>query len=629
MSGICGICNAPGSSTEPRLASMLASLAQPGELGTDFVVAKSARLGVATHWDFQRACGQDGLLIAADAEIFNKKELVSLLGLGNFASANPSSAELVAALYRKYGTDFVKQLEGAFSIAIWDEQNRRLVLVTDGLGISALYWKLENNTLLFASRSGAVRAGMQTETDVNSDAVMQYLIFSVVSAPLSIYKGIDRLPPGQLLVWENGKIVKTQFWDVEYADGRWNSPDECAAAVRDGIRSAVFRTANDLDPSVVGAYLSGGTDSSSVVAFLNEWHAPAKSFTIFFDEGQYSEIEFARTTARHFKVQHFEQCLRPQDAFEIVTRLNRYYDEPFANSSAIGGYYCARMAKENGVTTLLAGDGGDELFGGNERYATDKRFSLYHTIPKGLRTAIVEPLVALLGASEGKLGLPGKYIRRANIPNPRRIYSYGLFLTEAPEGIFEPAFLEHSPPQEWMDIAQGHFDKGENRSELNRILYMDLKMTLADNDLRKVMGTAEMAGVRARFPLLDRQLVELSAKIPAKWKLKGFEKRFIFKQAMKGILPTKILKKKKHGFGVPVSLWLLEDRRLESLMNDVMSDAKTRQRGIFQPQFIDSVLKKHRSEDRKNFGELIWYMLMLELWHREHFERKREPAFAD
>lgn len=629
MSGICGICGISENTGVSRVVPMLAALTQPEELRVDSVFSRVASFGVASHWDFQTVCEQDGVLVAADAEILNKKELFSQLKEKNHLSSNPSSADLIAALFRQYGTEFVKKLEGAFAIAIWDERSRRLLLATDGLGISALYWKLENGAFLFGSRSSAVRAAMQTETGVNSDAVMQYLIFSVVSAPLSIYKGIDRLEPGKLLVWENGRVSQTQFWDIDYSEDGWQNAEECAKAVRDGIRSAVFRTANDLDPQAAGAYLSGGTDSSSVVAFLSEWHTPAKSFTIFFDEGQYSEIEYARTTARHFKTQHYEQCLKPQDAFDVVTRLNQYYDEPFANSSAIGGYYCARMARENGVTALLAGDGGDEIFGGNERYATDKRFSLYHSIPRSLRAAFVEPFVSLLPNSDGKLSLPKKYVRRANISNPRRIYSYGLFLTEPPQSIFEPDFLQASPPEQWMGIAQGHFDKGGNRSELNRLLYMDVKMTLADNDLRKVMGTAEMAGVRARFPLLDRQLVELSARIPTKWKLKGFEKRFIFKQAMQGILPEKILKKKKHGFGVPVSLWLLEDRRLESLMNDVMSDAKTRQRGIFQPQFIDMVLQKHRSEDRKNFGELIWYMLMLELWHREHFERKREPVFAD
>jgi len=171
-----------------------------------------------------------------------------------------------------------------------------------------------------------------------------------------------------------------------------------------------------------------------------------------------------------------------------------------------------------------------------------------------------------------------------------------------------------------MEIADNHFKVGRDRSTLNRLLYLDVKLTLADNDLRKVHGTAEMAGVRARFPLLDYRLAELSGRIPSPLKLKGFTKRYIFKQAMKEILPPEVLYKKKHGFGVPVSLWFLEDQRLHNLMKEVLDDPRTRQRGYFRPAFYDEVIKRHREEDAKNYGEILWYLLILELWHREHFE---------
>jgi asparagine synthase (glutamine-hydrolysing) len=607
---------------------MLAELVMPGESGFAAVRGPGVAFGVARRWEFQQVASVGDVLVAADAELLNGSVLISELRKCGVNTALESVAELVAALYRCYGTAFVRKLEGAFSLAVWDAGERRLLLAVDPIGINALYWRVEGDRLLFASRAGAIRAAQMHAAEVNNAAVTQYLLFSVVAAPLSIYKETERLAPGRLLGWQGGRVTQNQYWDVDYAEDNTRGVEDCAREVREGIRAAVFRTTAGCRPEATGAYLSGGTDSSSVVAFLSEWHAPAKSFSIFFDEGQYSEIGFARTTAESFHTQHHDLCLKPQDAFEVVTKLNRYYDEPFANSSAIGGYYCARLAQENGVKTLLAGDGGDELFGGNERYAADKRFSLYTSISKSIRHGLIEPLVSLLPFSDGPLSLPKKYIRRANIPNPRRIFSYGLFLSEPLEEIFEPGFLQSAPPDSWMDIAQRHFDTGRDRSELNRLLYMDLKMTLADNDLRKVVGTAELAGVRARFPLLDRRLVELAARIPTKWKLKGFEKRYIFKQAMKGILPEKVLHKKKHGFGVPVSLWLLEDPRLESLMKDVMTDARTRQRGIFCPRFIDEVIRRHRSEDKKNFGELLWYLLMLELWHREHFERKPDHVCA-
>jgi asparagine synthase (glutamine-hydrolysing) len=608
---------------------MLTSLGTPGETGRGAARADGAAFGVARRWEFQQVSEAGDILVAADAELVNGPALARELGSSGCRTPFHSTSDLIAGLYRSFGESFVGKLEGAFSVAVWDVRARRLLLATDRMGITALYWRALGNSFLFASRVGAVRAAQEQPAEVNNAALMQYFLFSAVSAPLSIYKGTERLEPGKLLLWENGRVTHKQYWDLAYAEDKFPNVEEAAREVREGIRAAVFRTAEGCSPDATGAYLSGGTDSSSVVAYLSEWHAPAKSFTIFFKEGQYSEIEFARVTAKHFNTQHYEQCLKPEDALEAIAGLNRHYDEPFANSSAIGGFHCARLARQNGVSTLLAGDGGDELFGGNARYADDKRFSLYKSIPEVLRKAFIEPLVSLLPMSDSPISLPRKYVLRANIPNPRRIYSYGLFLSEAPEQIFEPGFLESAPPESWMGIAQRHFDTGTNRSELNRLLYMDMKMTLADNDLRKVTGTAELAGVRARFPLLDYRLAELASRIPARWKLKGFQKRYIFKQAMKGVLPQKILDKKKHGFGVPVSMWLLEEPRLESFMKDVMTDRKTRQRGIFLPQFVDKVITRHRSDDRKNFGELLWYLLMLELWFREHFERKLDHVLVD
>ena len=208
------------------------------------------------------------------------------------------------------------------------------------------------------------------------------------------------------------------------------------------MRSAVHRHLDGCEPLKTGCYLSGGTDSSSVVAFTSEKQRPAQSFSIAFDEAGFSEIEFARTAAARFATRHYEKVLNPQDAAAALDKLVDFYDEPFANSSAIGSYYCALLARENGVDTLLAGDGGDELFGGNSRYADDKRFALYGSIPAWLRHCLIEPSMRLLPEDAGKLSLPRKYVRRANIPNPRRILSYGFFLNVPAQDVFEDEFLQ-------------------------------------------------------------------------------------------------------------------------------------------------------------------------------------------
>src|SRR5271157_3051837 len=338
--------------------------------------------------------------------------------------------------------------------------------------------------------------------------------------------------------------------------------------------------------------------------------------SIYFENPRYDEIGFARTAAERFHARHHEKCLQASDAAEAIPRIVEHYEEPFANSSAIGAYHCARLARENGVDVLLAGDGGDELFAGNERYAADKKFALYHSIPTILRNGVIKPAARLL-PQLGPLSFPARYIRRAEIPNPRRMLSYNFFLTQTRQEVFEPDFLDQVRPEAAFDIPQAHFDSAPHAtSELNRLLYLDVKMTLADNDLRKVTGTAELAGVRVRFPLLDRRLAELSGHIPSNLKLKGFEKRYIFKEAMKGILPDRILYKKKHGFGVPVGYWMVHDPEMKSLAA-VLDEPQARQRGYFRTDFL-SRLKELNQTYPAYYGEVLWVILVLELWQRRH-----------
>jgi asparagine synthase (glutamine-hydrolysing) len=629
MSGICGICE-PGRTLIPAgIKAMLADLSLPGETGQLAPGNDSVALGVSQRWRFQQVASFAGVRIAADAELLNRQELTKSLQGGDYDPAGLTSAELLAHLYRERGVSFVELLDGVFSFALWDEEHRRLVLAIDRLGVNSLYWRKEGDRILFASRVGAIRSTQEAPATVNPAALVQYMLFSAVPAPMVIYQGIEKLRPGTCLVYEAGQIRQTRYWDLEYRESDNRDVAHWAREVREGMRSAVHRQLTNLAPEKTGAYLSGGTDSSSVVAFMNERQSPVNTYSIFFAEAVYSEVGFARTTAKHFRANHHELSLTSRDTYDSIPKIMEYYDEPFANSSAIGAYHCALMACESGVTTLLAGDGGDELFAGNERYATDKRFALYQHVPAWLRKGVIEPITALLPQNESRLSLPRRYVRRANIPLPRRIFSYHLLLSTPPEEMFEQGLLESAPPETWLDVAEEHFRSAVAESDLNRLLYLDVKMTLADNDLRKVLGTAEMAGVRARFPLLDYRLAELSGRVPAALKMRGFEKRFIFKEAMKEILPHDVLYKKKHGFGVPVALWFLQDPRLETLVADVLTDSRTRQRGYFRPAFLDHLLQLHRGKDAHFYGEILWYLVALELWHRQHLERSMESVCAD
>jgi asparagine synthase (glutamine-hydrolysing) len=629
MSGICGICE-PGRTLNPAgIKAMLSAFVLPEESVQQTPGADSVSLAVARRWDFQQVAHIPGIRIGADAELLNRPDLTKHLKGGNFDPASLTSAELLARLYRERGVSFVELLDGVFSFALWDDENRRLVLAIDRLGVNSLYWRKEGERILFASRVGAIRNTQEAPATVNPAALVQYMLLSAVPAPMVIYQGIEKLRPGFCLVYEAGQIRQIRYWDLEYCEDDNRNVTHWAHEIREGMRSAVHHHLTDLAPEKTGAYLSGGTDSSSVVAFMNERHSPVNTYSIVFAESVYSEIDFARTTAKHFHANHHELSLTSRDTYEAIPKIMEYYDEPFANSSAIGSYHCARMARESGITTLLAGDGGDELFAGNERYAADKRFALYGHLPAWLRKGVIEPLTEFLPQNESRLSLPRRYVRRANIPLPRRLFSYDLLMNTPPEEMFEPGFLESAPPDTWLNVAEEHFRSAVASDDLNRLLYLDVKMTLADNDLRKVLGTAEMVGVRARFPLLDHKLAELSGRVPASLKMRGFEKRFIFKEAMKEILPHNVLYKKKHGFGVPVALWFLQDPRLESLVSDVLTDSRTRQRGYFRPSFFDDLLKLHRGKDAHFYGEILWYLVALELWHRQHFERSLESVCAD
>ncbi len=620
MSGICGICEPGAPSSRLTLAPMISALQFPGDVSSHGSIGPSAALGVASKWFGQQVGEIPGVRVAVDGDLLRVERWTVELERQGLQLEHLSLAQRIAWLYRYRGSNFLHDLDGAFALAIWDERSQELLLAIDRMAIKGLCWAEAQGRLLFASRPGAIRAAQREPAVASQVALMQYLLFSVVPAPLTAYEGIAKLRPGHLLRFTNGTVRQECYWDVDYEED--DSLDEAGwtSAVREELRAAVHRQLEGCAPESTGAYLSGGTDSSSVVAFMSERLAPTHSFSVHFSEQRYSEIDYARATASRFNTVHHEKCMVPSDAAATLEEVIAYYDEPFANSSAFGAHACAKLARECGVDTLLAGDGGDEIFAGNERYASDKYFSIYQLSPRWLRRGIIEPLASLLPDVESPLSLPKRYLRRANIPNPRRIFSYGLYLSLRPEEVFTPAFLHEVPFAHWMDIADGHFHAPRGTSELNRLMYLDLKLILADNDLRKVSGTAELSRVRVRYPMLDVELVKLASRIPSSLKLRGFKKRYIFKKAMQGILPEQVLNKRKHGFGVPLSHWFLHERQLESLLQDVLHDSRTRSRGYFRPEFLDRLATLHRAGDTGYYGEAVWYIVALELWHRRHLE---------
>lgn len=616
MSGICGICQPGRKFGAEAIRSMMAGLFVDTCEEQDTMWSDSVTLGVSQRFDGQNLGPAEDIWVAADIDVLNLDSLRSAVE-ARLQEGPRNAAQLLASLYVLYGVDFVHRLDGAFAFALWDRTRQRLLLAIDRLGIKNLYWGSTNDSLSFASRAGALKTAACPPT-VNAAALAEFLLFSAVPAPHTIYAGMQKLSPGCMLVMEGGLIRQQQYWDLQFTEER-RPISEWASRVQHAMRDSVHRHLANTQPEKTGAFLSGGTDSSTVVAFMSERWKPVDTFSAVFNESSYSEQNFVETAVKCFGARQHNCRLSPGDARNAVSKIVAYYDEPFANSSAIAAYFCGLSASRSGIDLLLGGDGGDELFAGNQRYETDKQFALYHRIPKILRKAAIEPAVGLL-PREGKLSLPRRYVQRALIPNPCRFFSYNFFLSFPAAEIFEPDFLRQAPCGDWLEIPSRHFAHPENTGELNRLLYLDVKLALADNDLKKVSGMAELAGVRVRYPLLDYRLAELAATIPAKLKLRYFEKRYIFKQAMTGVLPKKVLYKKKHGMGVPISSWLLNDFELRQFAQDVLHDQRTRQRGYFRPGFVEHLIDMARADHVAYYGEILWYLLILELWHRQHVD---------
>jgi asparagine synthase (glutamine-hydrolysing) len=375
--------------------------------------------------------------------------------------------------------------------------------------------------------------------------------------------------------------------------------------------------------SGVGSFLSGGTDSSTVVGMMSRLKAgQPKAFSIGFSEQPFNELEYAELAAKTFGAAHHTWLVNADECFEALPEMVRAFDEPFGNSSAIPTYFCARLARENGVKKLLAGDGGDELFGGNERYRIEQMFELYHRIPRPLRTALIEPVLARTTAiRSGPVKQLRGYVRRANMPGIERLLSFQFLMTHPPAEVFDPGFVEALRGYSVADMPSSYYAAAPARSHLDRLLYADVKITLGDSDLPKVTCMAELAGIQTRFPFLDQHVAEFSGRIPPGLKVKGFEKRYLFKKAFRGLLPEEIIRKTKHGFGIPVAPWLKSHRGLRELARDTLLSRATLERGWYRRAFIEDLFRKHEADDSTYYGDTVWAFLTVELWHRQAVER--------
>jgi asparagine synthase (glutamine-hydrolysing) len=552
-----------------------------------------------------------GLGMASGLSVAREGSLVAgICGRPRFEADAASPADALLRLWQQYGKEALRHIHGNFSLAILDLGAHEAFLALDRIGAEKLAFASNGNGLVFASQADMVAAHPAVGMEMEPQGLFNFIYFCEVPAPGSVFRKVEKLLPGQWAHWRKGFVNKGFYWALQYRD----EPRADFAAQSDRFRSllreCVLRAKGD---DALAAFLSGGTDSSTVCGVLKEVAGQARTYSIGFDAGGFDEIAYARLAAKRFGLDAQEYYLQKDDVLEAIPLIARHYDEPFANESAVPTYFCAKRAAMDGFKVMLAGDGGDEIFGGNERYAKQKVFEAYQLLPLSLRKGVIEPLAHLPGVSVlPPVRKAQSYIRQANIPLPERMESYNFIYRQPLQEMFAADFLQGVDPELPGAWLREVYDRTDSDDCINRMLHLDLKFTLADNDLRKVGGMTEAAGIDVRYPLLDDAMVEFSGEVPPNWKVKGRYLRWFFKKALTGFLPDEIINKSKHGFGLPFGLWAKDHAPLRERVEDRMHAFK--RRGILQPAYVDHIRQEHMSGHATYFGRMVWQILTLEEW---------------
>jgi asparagine synthase (glutamine-hydrolysing) len=608
MTGICGWI---GSGDEQRgdaeaLAGMAIALDAVGSspaTATERIGSVAARVGTVPA-----EVGRfDSLVVAVQGRFrWETQELESL-------ARDRGSSAAVAELYRRHGADCLQHVHGPFALAIVDEAEASGLLAVDRMGIRTMCFASPERRLVFGSTAESVAAHPAVGRRVSAQAIFDYLYCHVVPSPRTIFEGVQKLQPAECVVFRDGRVDRRFYWQLRYVDEGDVREAAFDERFRTLLRDATRRTIED--DHDIGAFLSGGTDSSTVAGLLTELRGkPAKTYSIGFAAEGFDEMAYARIASKHFGTTAHEYYLTPADVVEAIPVIAAVYDEPFGNESAVPAYFCARMARSDGVRVMLAGDGGDEIFGGNARYAKQRVFEAYQRIPASLRQTIIEP-IAMRSAAGDRISPVRKarsYVRQASVPLPDRLESYNFLHRSPLAEIFEPQFLASIDPTEPRAILGSTYRRAESDSYINRMMHLDLTSTLADNDLRKVCRMCDTAGVEVRYPLLDEALVEFSGELPASLKVKGLELRYFFKRALRGFLPQEVIAKTKHGFGMPFGLWLKDHAPLADLAQDSLQSFGGR--GIIRRDYLDAVSRQQETGNATYYGTMIWVTMMLERW---------------
>lgn len=562
---------------------------------------------------------EDGTLwIVCNGEIYNHPQLRLELEAKGHVFRTHCDIESLLHLYEEHGADCVSKVNGMFAFAIWDSKNQTLLLARDRLGKKPLYYHATNTRLIFGSEVKALLRFPECPRELDPASLSKYLAYEYVPSPHCIFKGIHKLPAGHCLTWKNGESRLHRYWDVQFPAISDNRPeDEIANDLRERLKESVRRRLISDVP--LGVFLSGGIDSSSVVAMMAELMPPAriKTFAIGFDEKSFDESHHARRVANFFGTDHREQVLQDRTLLEVLPEVAAFLDEPLADASIIPTYLLSKFTRQH-VTVALGGDGGDELFAGYPTFQAH-RMAQFYKIPRVIHERIIRPLAERLPVSDDNFSFDFKVKRFLRGIGPRSAIRDQIWL-----GAFTPAeqrsLLAGNAPQidGYEDVLAAEKNCA-SRNGLERLIYLYCKFYLQDCILTKVDRASMACSLEVRAPFLDYTFVEFANSIPAALKLKGLNSKYILKKAMQNKLPREIIGRGKKGFGIPVAKWFRNGAR--SLMLDALSESQIRRQGIFNPAEVSRLVDEHL-RGRKDNRKQLWTLFIFQLWLENHLTSK-------
>jgi asparagine synthase (glutamine-hydrolysing) len=630
MCGICGKINLNDDPVEEALLRKMASCLShrgPDDEGTwirNNVGLGHRRLSIIDLSPLARQpmSNEDGTVwIVYNGEIYNFPELREDLIKRGHLFRSRSDTETIVHLYEEHGIGCLEHLRGMFAFGIWDAREQALFLARDRVGKKPVYYLHSRNTFVFASEIKSILQDEMVSRRPDCEAIHHYLTYQDVPSPWTAFEGIKKLPPAHYLVLKNGRVETKRYWKLSYQPKHEMGNEEIKGEIIERLREATkIRLLSDVP---VGAFLSGGVDSSAVVAMMSGLvTGPVKTFSIGFKEETYNELRYARLVAERFRTDHREFIVEP-NAVEVIEKLVWHYNEPFADPSAIPTYYVSKVAREH-VTVILNGDGGDEDFAGYGRYvANEFSRSLHKALPTPLAKAIL-PLVMSLphGKDPNNFFWRLKRFLQEYIQPPEIRNGHWLchFTEEMKRGIYTDDFINHVSSVNSFDLLVHRYREAEAGNFLDSTLYTDVMMYLPDDLLVKVDVASMANSLEARSPFLDHKFMEFAAKIPAELKLRGRKTKYILKEALKGILPDEVLFREKMGFGVPIDYWFRNE--LKTMVYDILLSDRALQRGYFRKEAVKSILDEHTS-NKWNRQYQIYNLLMLELWHRVFIDGSR------